>query len=122
MANVFPVQPSLAVMKDGTVVLSGGRPGIYAGFNSDRTGKAWEGVDMAAHHNAFVPNEPLKETFDKEHPIASFRTSAYTEVITLDDTHALYIYDRIPNGWYPIPQSSPETNSVWVVRMTVRRK
>jgi len=122
MVNVFPVQPSLAVMKDGTVVLSGGRPGIYAWFNSDRTGKAWEGVDMAAHHNAFVPNEPLKETFDKEHPIASFRTSAYTEVITLDDTHALYIYDRIPNGWYPIPQSSPETNSVWVVRMTVRRK
>jgi hypothetical protein len=50
------------------------------------------------------------------------RTSAYTEVVTLDDTHVLYIYDRIPNGWYPIPEDSSETNSVWIVRMTLRKK
>src|SRR6266550_2278927 len=27
--DVFSVQPSLAVLKDGTIVLSGGRPGLF---------------------------------------------------------------------------------------------
>jgi len=131
--DVFPVQPSLAVMKKGTVVLSGGRPGLYAWFNADGTGRDWQRVDMMAHHDAFAPKDPMKEVLDKEQAIkqkvktefcrecASFRTSAYTEVVKLDDTHALYIYDRIPYGWYPIPKGSPETNSVWAVRMTVRK-
>jgi hypothetical protein len=122
MSKAFPVSPSLAVIKDGTVVLSGGRPGLYAWFSTDGAGKDWQRLDMMAHHNAFVPKDPMNEVFDKEHAIASLRTSAYTEVISLDDTHLLYIYDRIPNGWYPIPKDSSETNSVWVVRMTVRRK
>ena len=43
------------------------------------------------------------------------------EVIVLDDTHLLYIYDRIPNGWKAIAADSPETNSVWVVRVTLER-
>ncbi len=91
---------------------------------------AWWDLERAgAHHDAFAPKDPMKEVFHKQrnvivdkHAIALFRTSAYTEVVTLDDTHALYIYDRIPNGWYPIPKDSPETNSVWVVRMTVRKR
>ena len=131
--NIFPVSPSLATMKNGTVVRSGGRPGLYAWFNADGTGRDWERVDMMAHHNAFAPKDPMNEVLDDaptssspgrypEHAIASFRTSAYTEVVALDDTHLLYIYDRILYGWYPIPKGSPETNSVWVVRMTLRRK
>jgi hypothetical protein len=112
MDDAFPVSPSLAVMKNGTVVLSGGRPGLYAWFNTDGTGKDWQRVDMMAHHNAFAPKDAMNED----------RTSAYTEVTTLDDTHLLYIYDRIPDGWSPIPKDSPETNSVWVVRMTIGRR
>jgi hypothetical protein len=124
MAHAFPVSPSLAVVKDGTIVLAGGRPGLYAWFNADSTGKDWQSVDMMAHHDAFEPKDAMHEAFDKNapRPLATLKTSAYTEALSLDDTHILYIYDRIPYGWYPIPKDSPETNSVWVVRMTLRKK
>ena len=51
----------------------------------------------------------------------SVGTSSYTEVVVLDEGHLLYIYDRIPNGWKAIAADSPETNSVWVVRVTLQR-
>ena len=105
------VQPSLAVMKDGTVVLSGGRPGLYLWLNSDGTGNDWQQVDIRKHHNACVDEKILR----------SDRSSSYTEVVALDDAHLLYIYDRIPRGWAAIPKGSGETNSVWVVRVTLKR-
>ena len=105
MANAFSVQPSLAVMKDGMLILSGGRPGIFLWFNADGLGKDWQRIDLMAHHNACRPEEA----------ITAAQTSAYTEVVSLDDTQSLCIYDRIPNGWSPIPAGSKETNSVWVV-------
>jgi hypothetical protein len=116
MDGPFSVQPSLAVMKDGMVVLSGGRPGLYAWFNTDGTGKDWQRVDVLANHNAGRPKEPIAN------PAAGGNTSSYTEVVGLDDTHLLMIYDRIPNGWHAIPRDSTDTNSVWVVRMTVEKE
>jgi hypothetical protein len=112
MEGVFSVQPSVAVLPDGALVLSGGRPGLFVWVNLDGTGKDWQKVDVQAHHNARVP----KETIDK-----SDRTSSYTEVVALDDTHLLLIYDRIPHGWGAIPKESAETNSVWVVRLALER-
>jgi len=115
MNGPFSVQPSLAVMKDGMVVLSGGRPGLYAWFNLDGTGNDWQRVDVLANHNACIPREKISN------PAAGGNTSSYTEVVVLDDSHLLYIYDRIPRGWHRIPAGSPETNSVWVVRLSVER-
>jgi hypothetical protein len=112
MSGAFSVQPSLAVLKDGLVVLSGGRPNLYAWFDPDGDGKDWQRLPIHEHHNARRPQEPI----DKPG-----HTSAYTEVVALDDTHLLYIYDRIPHGWGSIPKDSPDTNSVWVVRLTVER-
>jgi hypothetical protein len=109
MTDAFAVQPSLAVLKDGTVALSGGRPGLFLWLNADKTAKAWQKLDVRANHNEFVKDEPIQPA----------HTSAYTEIIPLDDTHLLYVYDRIPNGWSPIPEASNDTNSVWVVRVTV---
>jgi hypothetical protein len=51
-------------------------------------------VDLQTHHNKCVPREPIDRPD---------RTSAYTEVVALDDKHALVIYDRIPHGWQAIP-------------------
>ena len=62
------MRPSLAVMKNGTVVLSGGRPGLYAWFNADGSGKDWQRVDIMAHHNAFAPRDAMKEVLE-EHAI-----------------------------------------------------
>ncbi|MCC7421179.1 MAG: exo-alpha-sialidase [Planctomycetaceae bacterium] len=111
MKGPFSVQPSLAVLKDGTVALSGGRPGIFVWLNADKTGKEWQKIDLMAHHNEQRPDEAIKDPG---------QTSAYTEVIALDDQHLLVIYDRIPSGWDPIPEGSTETNSVWVVRVKVQ--
>src|SRR5262249_29397698 len=91
LANAFSVQPGLAVLKDGTVALSGGRPGIYAWFNRDGTGKDWQRIDLKAHHNTCRPTEKIG-------PLE--RTSSYTEIVTLDEGNLLCIYDRIPKGWH----------------------
>jgi hypothetical protein len=112
MDGPFSVQPSLAVLEDGLVALSGGRPGLFVWFNTDGTGKAWQRIDLLAHHNACRPKEPIDQPG---------HTSSYTEVVALDATHLLCIYDRVPFGWSPVPKDSPETNSLWVVRLEVQR-
>ena len=111
MPGQHSVQPSLAVMKDGTVVLSGGRPGLYLWINTDGTGKDWQQVDIRKHHNACVDEKIIRHD----------HTSSYTEVVALDDAHLLYIYDRIPHGWAAIPKGSGDTNSVWVVRVALEK-
>src|SRR5262249_9979512 len=88
MSEGFSVQPSLAGLKDGTVGLSGGRPGLYLWVNTDGTGKLWQRVDLQAHHNTCQPKEPIDKP---DH------TSSYTEVVGLDEKHLLFIYDRVPN-------------------------
>jgi hypothetical protein len=93
----------------GVVALSGGRPGIFVWVNADGTGKDWQEVDVAAHHNACCPKETIGST------------TSYTEIIALDERHLLLIYDRIPGGWGGIPKDSPESNSAWVVRVEISR-
>ncbi len=120
------VEPSLAVMPSGVIALSGGRPGIFAWFNADGAGAGWQAVDIAAHHNACQPRDaihpdpwiPRDEMIRKG--LRGF-TSSYTELIRLDDHALLLIYDRLAFGWHAIPDASDETNSVWVVRITVDR-
>jgi hypothetical protein len=113
MKDCFSVQPSVTVMKDGTIILSGGRPGLFAWINRDGTGKDWQQLDVRAVHNTAQPKEPI---------VKDNHTSSYTEVVSLDETHVLYIYDRIPNGWAALPKDAAETNSVWVMRLTVERQ
>jgi hypothetical protein len=112
MKDVFSVQPSVAVLQDGRMVLTSGRPGIFAWFNLDGTGRDWQRLDLQAHHNKCVPREPIDRP---DH------TSSYTEVVPLDETHLLVIYDRIPHGWKAIPEKSADTNSVWVMRLTLEK-
>lgn len=111
MPGVYSVQPSLAVLQNGLLALSGGRPGIFVWFNADGKAKEWQAIDLLAHHNACHPQEPISTKVTQ--------TSSYTEVVALDPTHALCIYDRVPNGWNAIPSESQDTNSVWVVWMEV---
>jgi sialidase-1 len=112
-AEVFSVQPSLAVLPGGTVALSGGRPGLFLWLNSDGAARTWERIDILAHHNATVPT--------KEEIGRPGGTSSYTEVVSLNDRELLMIYDRIPSGWSQIPEGAKETNSVWVVRITLEK-
>jgi hypothetical protein len=112
-ADVFSVQPSLAVLPDGAVVLSGGRPGLFLWLSADGTAKTWQRIDILAHHNAVVPPADTIKT--------AGNTSAYTDVIALGPTELVMIYDRIPHSWAAIPKDSPETNSVWVVHVRLQK-
>jgi hypothetical protein len=94
------VQPSLLVMPDGLIALSGGRPGVSVWFNVKGDAIRWQPVELLA------PDQ---------------KTSAYTELVHLDERNILCIYDRIPHGWNAIPESSKEVNSVSVVRLSIDR-
>ena len=118
MDGVFSVQPSLATRADGVIALGGGRPGLYLWLNADGSGLTWQAIDMQAHHNACHPNEAIARYTDHNH---QQQTSAYTEVVAVDETHFLYLYDRLANGWHPIPEAMDDTNSVWLVRVSVER-
>jgi hypothetical protein len=111
-ADVGSVQPALVALENGTLVLTGGRPGLWAWFNRAGDGKDWVRLDLRAHHNASRPDDPISNPANG--------TSAYTELVRLDESHVLCIYDRLARGWSAIPKGSGETNSVWVVRMTVK--
>lgn len=113
MTGVFSVQPSLAVLPDGRLALSGGRPGLFLWLGTDRRGESWQKVDVLANHNRFRPAEAIR---------GMGNTSSYTEVVAVDASHLLYIYDRIPHSWSRIPPEASETNSVWVVRVTLDAK
>lgn len=114
VAGASSVQPALAALKSGPIVLTGGRPGLWAWFNAAGDGKQWDRIDLLAHHNACRPDDPIAN------PASG--TSAYTEVVALDDHTILCIYDRLARGWNAIPKGSGETNSVWAVRITVRAR
>jgi len=109
------VQPSLALSGNGVLALSGGRPGLTLWLNRAGDAKQWGEIDLAAHHSACVPAEPIR----KAEVSNTADTSAYTEVRWLDATHFLVIYDRLAAGWKALPAGSKESNSVWVVRGTV---
>lgn len=112
------VQPSLAMLPGGTLILSGGRPGLFLWFSRDGSGQKWIEVDLLAHHNKHCgPGETIDSLIN---------TSSYTEVVALteDDEETngirlLVVYDRLPQGWRPIPNNSPEQNSIWLVRATL---
>lgn len=113
MKEVFSVQPCLQVLKNGAVVLSGGRPGLFLWIDRDGDGKKWQRVDMRANHNACQPDDAITKVTTE----GDSNTTAYTRIVQTGDNRLLYVYDRIPNGWRAIPKDSPATNSVWVMRV-----
>ena len=114
MKETHSVQPSMAVMKDGTLVLTGGRPGVFAWINKSGDGGDWLQVDLLVNHNEKYSEESINVG-------GSFtlteQTTSYTEVVPLDEKSVLVMYDRIPHGWSAIPGDSQDTNSIWVVKL-----
>ena len=123
------VEPSLQVLGDGTVALSGGRNGIYVWLNRDGKGEAWQPIDVVAHHNACQPETDHINSDSTlawrsredmiQQGVGGF-SSCYTELARLNDNTLLLIYDRVGLGWHAIPDESDESNSVWVLRLTVK--
>lgn len=108
------VQPSLVVLPTGTVALSGGRPGLYLWWNNGDLDGQWHFLDLQSHHNTCHPEEPI---------LTPVNTSSYTEVLALNESQLLVVYDRLPWGWRPIPSEArdsddpADSNSIWVVHI-----
>jgi len=111
MDGPFSVQPSLARLQGGMLALSGGRAGLYLWLNPAGDALQWQTLDIMAHHNACRPAEPITPD----------TTTAYTEIVALDEHTLLYMYDRIPNSWAAIPDEMDDANSIWVMRAQVER-
>jgi hypothetical protein len=118
-ADIRSVQPSLAVLESGVIVLTGGRPGVSAWVDEQGEGKEWTHIDLSAHHNAAVPSEPHVTT---DGDPTKHSTTGYTEVVALDNGDLLVIYDRLRGGWDNLSADPTQTNSVWVVKITVQPK
>lgn len=111
------VQPSAVTMPDGTLLLAGGRPGMRFWIDTTGTATNWQHIDLQLHHTWCVPDEPILST---DHH-ARKQSTSYAELLALDDKHLLLTYDRTPNGWDRIPDDMNDTNSLWVVRLTLTR-
>jgi hypothetical protein len=126
--NAFAVDPRVAVMKDGTLALTSGRPDINLWLNADGTGKGWQPIDLLAHHNAFQPQEPIQRNDTQGWAYYGGRSTGYTEVVAIDDQNVLIVYDRTAasSTWTsPLPpkdtKDPAESFSVWILRATVKR-
>ncbi len=114
------VQPALLVLKNGVVVLAGGRPGVNLWFNLDGGGNEWQKLDLLAHHNAALPAFPIK--LHEGQNYGHGRATGYTDVVALDDSHLMFIYDRTSTVWPPKHDAANELDmdSVWVVKVELK--
>lgn len=119
MKEPHSVQPSIAMMKDGALVLTGGRPGIFAWINTSGDGDDWLQVDLLSNHNEQYSQESIN--VGGGFSLAA-QTTSYTEVVPLDEQSVLVMYDRIPHGWSAVPRDSQDTNSIWIVKLAWNRR
>ena len=115
MDGVGRVEPSVARLQNGALVLSGGRPGIELWLADDKVGRAWRAVDVRAHHNRACEDENPSWRIDPK----LTQTTSYTELVEIAPNRLLLIYDRVPLGWDPVPIDSKERNMIFVMEVNV---
>jgi len=119
MNDAWAVQPSLDVLESGAALLSGGRAGIHVWIDAEGTFERRQRIDVRQHHNALIHDQPIAWSDCEDHWTFA-GTSCYTELITIGPGSALMVYDRLPNGWDPLPAGEKGEWSVWVVRIDVK--
>jgi hypothetical protein len=119
--GIGTVEPRLLVTGDGSVVLLGGRPGLRLWIDPTGAGTGWRELDVAAHHNACRPDEPIL----RDDAANSRRTIGYLAGAVVDDRHLVVVYDRTPQSSWPArPAASDdprETFSCWIARIGIGR-
>jgi len=103
----YSVAPQLCKLQNGALLLATGRPGLFLWLSADPRGKAWQSIDLIAHHNAAVPQWPM----------TAGQTTAYTALVEVEPNRALLVYDRAPFGWDAVPAESGERSQIWMVEV-----
>lgn len=110
LTGIGSVKPQGLRLTDGTLLLTGGRPGLT--LWESRDDQTWRTFDLAAHHNATI-GDPAR-TFDEHHPAA---TTSYTAFLQWDSQTALICYDRLGNGWHGAPGPLGATDAIYCLRV-----
>ncbi len=119
----FSVYPCLRRLDNGVLALAAGRPGLFLWLCEDCMGEEWSQFDIAAHHNgAMDEKHRIGDAFYGESRAEMGQTTAYTQIVPLDGGRLLYIYDRTPFGWSPVPADSPERSRIYAMPMTISRE
>ncbi|CAK0777627.1 Sialidase domain-containing protein [Gammaproteobacteria bacterium] len=92
---VGSVKPQLISLENGTLLLTGGRPGLTLWISHD-DGLVWRSFDLVAHHNATM-SDPTQ--YFKEPSAKPSITTSYSALCPLGPKTALVCYDRLGNGW-----------------------
>lgn len=124
MANEWSVEPQLVCLDNGALLLSGGRQGLMLWVCRDGQGEQWESVNLAAHHNATLPDAELHFAADcvaADPETPNSYTTSYTSMKAVGPDEALISYDRLANGWHGAPGPAGEHDAVFTVRLTCTR-
>jgi hypothetical protein len=124
--GIGKVEPKLLALQNGTIVLAGGRPRLYAWFNLDQKGERWLPLDMTQHHNDLLPEVPVTDGIQNDGG-----TSSYTGIVEIEPDTFLYVYDRVPDSYRVIThwKTRPEYKdnirerfSIYIARVTIERR
>lgn len=111
------VKPQLVRLVDGTILLSGGRPGIFLWMCTDGMARRWRRIDLVAHHNRCLGKDaqfPTPKPGDLESPAAS---TCYTSMRSIGPQEVLVAYELLGNGWGGSPGPNGEFDVVYCIRV-----
>jgi len=122
--NAWSVEPQLARLDNGTLLLSGGRQGLFVWACTDGKGARWERLNLAEHHNAMLPDPSLhySDSFCQAREVDPAQSTAYTGMIIMGHDEALICYDRLGNGWAGAPGPWGSEDAVFCVRLRATLK
>ena len=119
MENQWSVLPQLVCLENGTLLLSGGRPGLMLWVCTNGEGDHWHPINLAEHHNVTFPNPELH--FAEPCVGASGDdlryTTSYTGMVATGPDEVLVSYDRLGNGWKGAPGPWGPHDTVFTVRV-----
>ena len=94
----------------------------------DPRARRWQPVDLLAHHNASLdaphhihPGKGYPGTGAYDPAQHGDQTTAYMDMLELAPNRLLIAYDRVPNGWNPVPLGSDERNRIYLLTVDIAR-
>ena len=119
MMGLWSVQPRLARLANGLMLLSGGRTGLFLWVCADGRGDQWARLNLAEHHNSLVGDSALRysEAFCEAQDVQPAQSTSYTGIMALNADEALICYDRLANGWGGAPGPGDDQDIVFCVRV-----
>ncbi|MFA7158029.1 MAG: sialidase family protein [Kiritimatiellia bacterium] len=117
----YSVYPCLRLMDNGTLALSTGRMGLFLWLSAGGRGDDWQMVDITAHHNSVMDANHRIRTDDNP-PVPgdpARHTTAYTQLVLLDSSRSLLIYDRYAGD--PVPLDSEERSRIYALPVRIDR-